>query len=207
MMSNKKFIKFIVIAVVILLAVFAVYRLFIYTEPIPDEEAKKILTELLPKAYEINDVVWGEGLPVAEGQNPPLITVTGAQYRLVSEDAPYHSTEQLRKAICEVYSEDYVAQTIDYFAFKGDEGALEAVSDNIYPRYSDNDAGQLLINITSAKRTMVPSDIDISTAKVVSAKGNKHTVEVKENYEGKVITRTFVLVDQDDGWRLDSMAY
>ena len=118
-------------------------------ELISDGEAQQILVELLPKAEEINDIIWGKGLPVEPGQDEALKTVTSAQYRTVASDAPYQSTEELKAAICEVYSDAFFNNTINYACFVGADDALEDTAAQMYPRYKDNDAGVLIVDITN----------------------------------------------------------
>lgn len=171
-------------------------------ELIPVEEAEQILTELLPKAGEINDIIWGKGLPVEPGQDGPLKTVTAAQYRTVSKNAPYQSIDALKTAISEVYSDAFIADTINYAAFEGAEDALEDTASQMYPRYSENDSGVLLVDITNPGFELT-TEIDASTVKVVDAKGNKQTLEVESNNGILHI----VIVEQENGWRLDTPTY
>lgn len=206
-MNNKKFIIFLVVAALIVGGIFLFIKIYNHAELLPDSEAQKILSELVPKSEEINEIIWGKGLPVAEGQDPVLNSVTAAQYRLVSESSPYKNTEELRKAIAEVYSEEYIEKTIEYAAFKGAEGAIEnSVSSQMYPRYTDNDAGSLLIDITNTGWNL-DTVIDPSSAKAVEAERNKQTLEVKATVAGKETTLTLVIVEQDEGWRLDTPTY
>ncbi len=206
-MNNKKFIIFLVVAALIVGGIFLFIKIYNHAELIPDSEAQQILSELVPKAEKINEIIWGKGLPVAEGQDPALDSVTAAQYRLVSEDSPYKNTEELRKAIAEVYSEKYIEKTIEYTAFKGAEGAIEeSVSSQMYPRYKDNDAGSLLIDITNPGWEL-NTVIDTSTAKAVDAERDKQTIEVKATVLGEETTLTLVIVEQEEGWRLDTPTY
>lgn len=169
---------------------------------ITDDEAKGILEELLPKAEQINDIIWGQGLPVEPGQDGILNTVTAAQYRTVAKDSPYQSTEELKAAIAEVYSDAYIKSSIDYICFEGAGAELESAETDLYPRYKDNDDGVLIVDITN-KGFELTTEYDISSVKVVSASGKKQTLEVDSNI-GKV---KLVIVDQNGEWRFDGPAY
>ncbi len=172
-------------------------------ELITDSEAQQILTELLPKAEEINEIIWGKGLPIEPGQDEALKTVTAAQYRTVAKDAPYQSTEELKGAICAVYSEAFFNNTIKYACFEGADDALEDTQAQMYPRYKDNDAGVLIVDITNPGFE-ITTKIDASSAKVVSAESdNKQTVEVDTN-NGKM---KIVIVNEGSGWKLDTPTY
>ncbi len=172
-------------------------------ELIADTEAQAILSELLPKAEEINEIIWGKGLPIEPGQDGPLKTVTAAQYRTVAKDAPYQSTEELKGAIYAVYSEAFFNNTIKYTCFEGADDALEDTQAQMYPRYKDNDAGVLIVDITNPGFE-ITTKIDASSAKVVSAESdNKQTVEVDTN-NGKM---KIVIVNEGSGWKLDTPTY
>ena len=190
--------------ILVLLSVIMLFSLVSCTkaELIPDSEAQQILTELLPKAEEINDIIWGKGLPVEPGQDGPLKTVTAAQYRTVSKDAPYQSTDELKKAIAEVYSDAFIENTVNYTCFEGADDALENTEAQMYPRYKDNDAGVLIVDITNSGFE-ITTEIDPASAKVISAEGNKQTLEVETN-NSKI---KLVIVKQENGWRLDTPTY
>ena len=169
---------------------------------ITNEEAKAILDELLPKTTEINEIIWGKGLAVEPGQDGILTTVTAAQYRRVAKDVPYQSTEALKAAIAEVYSDNYISTSINYICFDGVSASLEDSNTELYPRYRDNDDGELIIDITNEGFTLT-TVIDTSSVNVVSAKGNKQTLEVDSN-NGRI---KIVIIEQDDGWRFDTPTY
>ncbi len=172
-------------------------------ELISDGEAQQILSELLPKAEKINDIIWGKGLPVEPGQDDALKTVTAAQYRTVASDAPYQSTEELKVAIAEVYSDAFIVNTVNYTCFEGADDALEDTEAQMYPRYKDNDAGVLIVDITNPGFE-ITTKIDPASARVVSAESdNKQTLEVETN-NGKI---KLVIVKQENGWRLDTPTY
>ena len=172
-------------------------------ELITDSEAQQILAELLPRAEELNEIIWGKGLPIEPGQDEALKTVTAAQYRTVAKDAPYQSTEELKTAIYGVYSEAFYNNTIKYACFEGADDALEDTQAQMYPRYKDNDAGVLIVDITNPGLE-ITTKIDVSSAKVVSAESDyKQTVEVDTN-NGKM---KIVIVNEGSGWKLDTPTY
>ncbi|MBQ4601673.1 MAG: hypothetical protein IJB24_02325 [Clostridia bacterium] len=196
-MKNK--IILILLSVIMLLSLVSCTK----AELISDTEAQNILIELMPKAEEINEIIWGKGLPIEPGQDEALKTVTAAQYRTVATDAPYQSTEELKTAIAEVYSDAFIANTVNYTCFEGADDALEDTEAQMYPRYKNNDAGVLIVDITNPGFE-ITTKIDPASAKVVSAESdNKQTVEVETN-SGKI---KLVIVKQENGWRLDTPTY
>lgn len=127
-------------AVALLVGIYAAaagigYSVMKSDQPISDADLKARMEELIPKAAEINEIIWGKGIALDPAAEPKLETVTGAQYRPVAPDSPYKSTDELRAAIAEVYSDAYIKSAINYTAFDGSEGADDGYE--LYPRYSD----------------------------------------------------------------------
>ncbi|MBQ4562210.1 MAG: hypothetical protein IJA55_07805 [Clostridia bacterium] len=192
--------------IIVCLSVIMLLSLVSCTKPITDDEARAILEELIPKAEIINDIVWGVGLDIEPGQDEALNTVTAAQYRTVAKNSPYQSTEELKAAIAEVYSDAFIANTIEYACFTGADDALENTEAQMYPRYADGNDGVLVVDITN-KGFELTTKIDPASAKVVSAKRGKQNIEVKATVGGEETTLIIVLVQQESGWRLDTPTY
>lgn len=171
-----------------------------------DAEAEKVLEELLPKADEVNEIIWGNGLPVAEGQDGLLSTVTGAQYRSVDENCGYENIEAIKKAIAEVYSQSYIESDINKILFEGD---LEDLSFLLYPRYMENDEGKLIINIAQNGFDNVGENkIDPSTVKVTGAKFKEVYITVTQTlFNGEKEELELTLVKEKDGWKLNDPTY
>lgn len=204
MKKSKKILISVIIILAVLLIITAIVGVLHYkwSRTITDAEAREVLEELVPKSKEINEIIWGAGLPVEPGQDPALNTITAAQYRSVAKDCPYRTTEELKAAIAEVYSGSYIKNAINYICFDGADDALENTEAQMYPRYKDNDRGELIIDITN-KGFALTTEIDVSTVKVVSAWRNKQNLEVESN----IGTIKLAIVKQGSVWRLDSPTY
>ena len=170
-----------------------------------DEEAKEILSVLIPKSQEINEIIWGKGLPVEAGSEPAFDSVSAAQYRTVDGSCGYKNTDDLKTAIGEVYSERYIETGINYTAFEGSkkEGTEEY---DIYPRYKDNNDGRLCIDITN-DGFCLNTEISAENAKVTKADFDRVDVDVEATAEGVKIPLTLTLVKEQNGWRLDTPTY
>ncbi len=70
---------------------------------VSDEEIREVLSHLLPAAEELNVIYYGEGLPTREA-------VEGAVYLELSPDAKYKTSDELRTATFEVFSNDLATQ-------------------------------------------------------------------------------------------------
>lgn len=195
------------------------------SQPITDGELAARMGELIPRAAELNDVIWGGGLPVDPDAAPALDTVTGAQYRPVAPDAPYHSVAELRAAVDAVYCADFVDEVIKYILFEefADEehNGAQATS----PRYADrkqlNDDGsttlRLNIDITHSGFTLPDSSIDPASVRFKSRevvwdsvwwRGDAITVTVtRREPDGSAADVDLVLRRQNGEWFLDSPTY
>lgn len=151
-----------------------------------DELVKKELERLLPASYEVNDIIWGKGLPY----EAPSTNLT---YVPVSEDCGYKSTEDILNKAREVYSEEYV-EIIKSAAFSD--------TDELDPRYTDVD-GMLKIN-TQDEGFDIKGEIDIDSATI--KKQDSVTVIVSAKYLSGG-EKELVLVLQDGKWYLDSPTY
>lgn len=171
-----------------------------------DEEAREVLADLIPKSEEINRIVWGEGLSVAEGEDPLLTTVTGAQYRRVDEAEGYKNTDELAQKIATVYSNKFINSAIKPTMFDGDESDPAFM---IYARYKNGDNGELLVNIVNTGYANVGKNkIDYSNATVKEVSFTTITVEVDYIYEnGTTRKKDVKLIKQSEGWRLDTPTY
>lgn len=100
-------------------------------------EAEEYVKTLVEKSYEINVIVFGEGLPHLDEKDPdnPL-------YSPVIENEKYKTISDIRLAIREVYSEEY-AKSLETIAFSGSPSGVDGTT--LYPRYITNRVGELLI--------------------------------------------------------------
>ncbi len=206
---KKKIIKTAIIIACVLIAAAlvlgVVYNVMKNQNRLSDEEAEKIVTELVVNSQKVNYFIWGNGPKAAEGQDGILSTVTGAQYRRVADDSMYKSVEELKTAILNVYSADFYEKSIKYGCFEGSEGATEDAAE-IRPRYIDNDDGVLCTDITN-EGFALSTRINCTGAKVVSANFDKLDVEVEATVGDEETTLILTLVLQDEGWRLDTPTY
>lgn len=205
MKSDRFFTRNTIIAITVLIALIAAvlggsYYLRVRNK-LDDKEAKAILDELLPMSYELNEIIWGEGLPVSPDAQGKLETVTGAQYRSVDKSCGYTSVEQLKKEISKVYSPRFIEADINKIMFDGDE-------DTLVGRYRDGESG-IEINIMNEGYDAVGRTyIDPASVKVTGAKFDEVYCTVEDVYEdGTRKERSLTLVKTSDGWRLDTPTY
>lgn len=183
-----------------------------------NEEARAILSELVPKSQEVNEILWGEGLPLDDESNGALSTVKGAQYRPVAADCGYTSIEQIKEKASSVYSEDYLKQVYatafgEYETDEEDKAEEETGKNTaeslglnkLYARYIE-EKGVLYEDITYTKYTL--STVIYPETAVVTDEGIG-IIECRVDclVGGEKNTMKITLREQDGRWLLDSPTY
>lgn len=168
-----------------------------------EDEIKAIYEDLIPRSQEMNVILWGEGI-APEDNASALDSVTAAQYYPVSDSSPYQSVNDLMDALSGIFSDGYMniitasvfTETID----PDDE------SYNIYPRYIDK-KGELCVDITY-EGFKLATEIDMSSMTVVKDTADTIICEFDYVYDmEKSGTKKITIVNEADGWRLDSPTY
>ena len=161
-----------------------------------DEEARAELERLLPKAKELAEVFYGQGLPYE-----PIAEDSSDYYAYVTSDASYQSIAAIKTAAEGVFSTEYLESVYEY-AFEG--------SDYYASRYfmaTVDGKQRLKINLKLEPMALY-TDIDLSSAKVVEGTPAKAVVKVKAtNAKGVVKDKEITIVRQGDAWVLDCGAY
>lgn len=186
-----------------------------------DSEIVALMNDLIPKADEVNEIIWGAGLPVSPDAEGILQTQEGAQYRNVADDAKYRTIAEIKAKIGEVYSEDFIKKTINPVAFDGntDKDEPEVASSTIYPRYKEvkNQNGEVKLNIDITHK-VYESKTEFKPETAVFA-GNelkkvglfwqidKINCKMKATVDGVEREITLAIVDDGNGYRLDEPTY
>ncbi len=205
----------------IALACCAVFFPFVFSScasKMSDEEAQRILTELVPKSEELNKIFWGEGLPVEDETNEALNSVTSAQYRAVAQACEYKSIEDIKKSAESVFSSDYLNQVYavafgeyeDQTQNNGEEetGTVDAEElglNTLNARYIEEN-GVLYKDITYAEYTL-STDIDEMSAEVVKRGMGIIVCRVDCTVGGEKKTMEITLRNENDIWLIDSPTY
>ncbi len=157
-------------------------------------EALEAFKVLYPKSAELNEYIFGAGLPTTEGL---LGSDQVPSYKDVSEEAKYKTKSELEAAILEVYSQSYYEEAIKPLLFDGYEG-----EDDINPRYKET-KGILQLDVTSESVFPI-GEFDISTAEIV--KLTAAFCQIKCAYKRGDFSGDFTLTMEKtaEGWRFDA---
>ena len=200
---------------IILILILSLSTLFLSScsgNPPELDTVKDRLIELIDASAEINDIFFGEGLPVYE-RDGEFAKETGIYdnveaaldiYEMVSADCEYLTIDSIKMAAEKVYSRDY----------------LESVYEMAFSGYADTNTG----NVTSAryfetgdwlfKNTLFePFDLlereylydSLEIIKPSSADYINISIDCLVGEETEAITLSFIL--QDGEWLLDSPTY
>lgn len=185
----KSFIK---IISVILIVIFAVS--ITGCKSVSDSEAKAIFNTLVKESYELNVIYFGEGLkPQATDEDSLYIPVQGSEN--------YTAKLPLVERTREIFSTDYASDIIRT-AFEGESGVLG--SSAVYARYIEYE-GYLSVRrdiegIEVAKYDYSTTEIIKNSRRFIIAKIKTTNLEKNEYVE-------ITLINEDDGWRIDSATY
>lgn len=193
----KKYIS-IILAAIIAAAVLTSCGDVGYTE----DEIKRVAEDLIEASLELNEIYFGEGLPVTEESS-----VGSALYAPVTADCKYQSTSEIKTATKSVYSEDYC----EILFQRGFEGtSLESDEEKVvYARFIDDFDGRLTAR-KDLKETALTSGrtYDYSSMKVEKMKKTEAQITVQSLIDGKNdVAVRLTLKLEDSGWRLDTPTY
>ena len=159
-----------------------------------EEEATTIFNTIVNESYELNVIYFGEGLK-------PQVTDDDSLYVPVQGSENYTAKLPLIERTREIFSSDYASDIIKT-AFEGEMGVIG--SSAIYARYIEYD-GYLSVR-TDIKGVEV-AKYDYSTTEIIKISNRFIVAKIKtnnlENNEYVEIT----LINEEDGWRIDSATY
>lgn len=184
-----------------------------------EEEARTILTDLLPDSQKVLRILWGNELPLEDPDATPVESVTAAQYYPISPDSPYRTADAVRAYARSVYTEEYCAQLFQ-MAFEGyqisyegpilsdnEDETAEMIVDTYYPRFREEN-GVLCVDITfDTSRYHLGAVVDVTNAVIIARGVRRVTAEVDYTLDGVAGKMHLTIVETADGWRLDSPTY
>ena len=165
---------------------------------------------LIERAYAVNDVVLGYGLPTwaigSEYANRVRIYADDdfANYEYVTEYPPFGSIGELKDALEAVYSQDYL-ESLYITLFEGSVGGTNV----IHAQFSESD-GKLLQSVAVKPVLKGQRIYDYATMRIVSPSNQTYvTIELESHLEHSTDSLTVRLgLSLENGeWRLDTPTY
>ncbi len=179
------------------------------------DSVKPRIIELIEASYEINEIIFGKGLPVykrgsetAEEKHMYDNDDGFEKYDFVSEKSPYLSILQIKSAMEDVYSEAYITPLYEVLFVGISTGNIDNM---LYARFLETDTW--FFQYTDIESVLPGKRIyDYSTMKMVKPSNASYiNVEMTSWLEGAENEKTKIrisLILQDDGkWYLDSPTY
>lgn len=194
-----------------LLLLAALPALFVSCAP-KTEDLRERVEWLLSNSQEINEVLWGKGLPVWERdsefakENHIYDDLEEEDYLFVSDESPYRSASEIKTEAERYYAKDYLEASVYPQTFEG-----LAINDSMgylvfaKPRFYED--GSWFYQYAYAENYFEGGTLsyDFSTMKVVRP-SNKTTcyVTISATLGSKTITQRVKLQKQNGEWYLAS---
>ena len=184
-----------------------------------DEELIAAAEELVKLSYELNDIYFGEGLPIADNREDVErfysmfeSDVSAVNYHPVSQECKYQSEEDIKKATEAVFSPNYCSYLYE-LAFKGistvfNEGTEnQMVATASFARYVETN-GVLTVRIDLPYCAMELGRLyDFDKIEILQKKKKYAIVSVPTEKDGVSMGVQLKLVLTDNGFRLDTPTY
>ncbi|MBQ7930060.1 MAG: hypothetical protein IJ334_03485 [Clostridia bacterium] len=184
-----------------------------------EEEIRTVLDELLPKSFELNEIYFGEGLPMSNDK--AMVEqfygmfdsdVEAINYHPVDVSCGYTTETDIREATLEVFTADY-AEYLFGRAFSGisatfNEGEeQEYTSTAVYAMYIEQD-GILTVRINLDEEAIPLGRMyDLDGMELTENEENFVIAKIPTEMDGRALDVELRLVKTPDGWRLDSPTY
>lgn len=184
-----------------------------------EEEIRTVLDELLPKSFELNEIYFGEGLPMSNDK--AMVEqfygmfdsdVEAINYHPVDVSCGYTTETDIREATLEVFTADY-AEYLFGRAFSGisatfNEGEeQEYTSTAVYAMYIEQD-GILTVRINLDEEAIpLGRTYDLDGMELTENEENFVIAKIPTEMDGRALDVELRLVKTPDGWRLDSPTY
>ena len=184
------------------------------------EEARAALSALVEQSYVLNDIYFGEGLPISDDREDVErfyasfdTDITSINYHPVAKDCAFQSEDEIREATEAVFSPSYCAFLFER-AFNGisdtfDEGTEQEITRTAayarYIQYGDT----LTVRLDLAGEAIpLGRTYDFADAVILENKAKYVTFSVPSLLDGVPAEDVKLrIVVTEDGWRLDSPTY
>ena len=170
------------------------------SQPPKVEDVRDEIAALIEASHEINDIFYGEGLPV-----DTTLSSGYEKFHVVSASSPYRSLSEIRTAAEKVYSAEYMSAIYEMMF----SGHYDSVSGSIQQaRYWETNGNLLKLIDSTVYLTGEPRSYDYSTMKIVKpSRADYIKFEIMSEKNGEQLLVRLSAVLTENGWRLDSPTY
>ncbi len=184
-----------------------------------EAEIRAALEELLPKSFELNEIYFGEGLPMSNDKEKVEefysifdSDVEAINYHPVDLSCGYTTETDIREATLAVFTEEYAGYLFER-AFSGisatfNEGGEEAyTSTAVYAMYIEQD-GILTVRINLEDEAIeLGREYDLDAMELIENRENYVVAKIPTVMNGNALDVELRMVLTAGGWRLDSPTY
>ena len=174
------------------------------------EDVKAELVALVEASYEINEILFGDGIPVykrdGSEEEKGFYNSLGSEldgYELVKEDYKYQMIEQIEQAARAVYTEEYLLPVLKVAT----EGLADEVTGVTPARFLEWQ-GYLYQNMNLNAIIDGTRKYNFESMKIVEPSTADYVnIELESELEGESLTVILAFKKCENGWRLDTPTY
>ena len=159
----------------------------------------------------LNEVYWGKGIPYTEDKNTSDGVYYEALYAYHSKMG-FNTVSELRELTAKTFSDDYCIQIYSSVLANVQDGDKAILLARYYQKFSAADLNSpesIMVNTTWKAILTDEVEYDLESIKVLGSEGDKVIITVdatvkRTGYDPQIRTIEVDLIEEDDGWRLDS---
>lgn len=190
-MSMKKFLKVISLTMLAILILASIGG----CKDVDDKTAISIVNNLVQQSYELNVIYFGEGMEPQEPENESDL------YIPVAGSSNYTSylalSERTRQIFSEAYSNDMIS-----LAFDGEAGAIGSTA--VYARYIEYEG---YLSVRKDIEGIEVAKYDFTTTEIIKNSKKFIIAKIKTIDKDKPQYVEITLINEENGWRIDSATY
>ncbi len=181
------------------------------SEPAPAlEDVRDEFVALIESSYEINKILFGDGIPVykrdGSDEETSFYNGLGSEldgYELVKEDYKYQMIEQIEQAARAVYTEEYLAPVLQIAT----EGLADEVM-GVTPARFFEWQGYLYQNMNLNAIIDGTRKYNFDSMKMVEPSTADYVnIQLESELDSESLTVTLAFKKCENGWRLDTPTY
>lgn len=187
--------------------------------PYTDEEVLQSAEELVTASFSLNDIYFGEGLPISDNREEveqfyELVSsgAEGVNYHPVATDCEYQTEADIKEATEAVFTDAYCEYLYE-LAFKGISAVInegredQHVANACYARYIET-GGVLTVRLDIPYEAMeLTRTYDFTNMEILQRKKHYAVVSVPTQKDGESLDLQLKLVYTENGFRLDTPTY